>query len=130
MNFANQVLISANVHKTGYEPDPRLLRFIAVVALTFFCLIHYFSARTGRHLNQFLAFFKVCLLIIVFFAGIVRAKTYHKNDWAASPNPNRSSSATAFLLIIWSYTGWENSTFVSYHRSTTIAEVNSIEGFG
>lgn len=113
MNFANQVLISANVHNLSYIPDGRLLRFIAIIGLSFFCLLHYFSARAGRALNQFLAFFKVTLLAIVFFAGIARASKYHKDDWKMSPNHNRSSSATAFLLVVWSFTGWENSTFVS-----------------
>lgn len=117
MNFANQVLISANVHNPSYVPDGRLLRFIAIVGLSFFCLLHYFSGRAGRALNQFLAFFKISLLIIVFFAGIARSSEHHKADWGLSPNHDKSSSATAFLLVVWSFTGWENSTFVSHNRA-------------
>lgn len=113
MMFANQVLISANAKTIHYVPDGRLVRFIAIVALSLFCLLHYFSGRAGRRLNQLLAFFKVCLLVIVLFAGIVRASHHFVNDWNLNPNPNKSNSATAFLLIVFSFTGWENATFVS-----------------
>ncbi|KAE9377482.1 hypothetical protein N431DRAFT_461088 [Stipitochalara longipes BDJ] len=113
MQLANQVLISANIRNPTFEPDGRLLRFIAVVALSFFCLLHYFSGHAGRKLNQVLAYFKVCLLLIVFFAGIVRASHHYTADWTKPSNPDRSSSATAFLLIVFSYTGWENATFVT-----------------
>jgi amino acid transporter len=114
MQFANQVLISANIHDTAYVPEGRLLRFIAIVALSFFCLLHYFSGRTGRALNQILAAFKVCLLLIVLFAGIVRASHHFEPDWSrhASSTGRSSASASAFLLIVFSFTGWENATFV------------------
>ena len=112
MQLANQVLISANIKDSSFQPDDRELRFIAIVALSFFCLLHYFSGHAGRTLNQILAFFKVCLLVIVFFAGIVRAIHHHTADWTKSSNPDQSSSATAFLLIVFSFTGWENATFV------------------
>ena len=115
MQFANQVLISANIHDTAYVPQGRLLRFIAIMALSFFCLLHYFSGRAGRALNQILAAFKVCLLFIVLVAGIVRAAHYFEADWHRHVNSTgrSSASASAFLLIVFSYTGWENATFVS-----------------
>lgn len=115
MQFANQVLSSANVpYREGFEPNSKLLRFIAVVILTFFCLLHYFSARVGRALNQVLAFTKIGLLLIVVFAGVARAaKHFNKDDWSRAPNSNHSSSATAFLYILYSFSGWENATFVS-----------------
>src|SRR5438045_3955222 len=88
MQFANQVMASANPINyttpsyppedtpkpqtplyTPYDPDQRVLRFIAVVALSLFCLIHYFSARAGRALNKTLAFLKIILLMVVFIAG-------------------------------------------------------------
>jgi len=112
MQFANQALISANVPLEGYHPSGRLLRFIAVVVLTCFCLLHYFSGRVGRALNQVFAFVKVCLLLVVFFAGVARASHYFKADWNIQPNSSKSSSATAFLLVIFSFSGWENATFV------------------
>lgn len=117
MQLANQVLISANINDTGYLPDGRLLRFIAVVALSIFCLLHYFSGRAGRTLNQVLAGFKLCMLLIVFIAGTIRAIHPFKADWAQHTNPagitgSGSSSASAFLLVIFTFTGWDNATFV------------------
>lgn len=112
MQFSNQILISANINDPTYVPDGRLLRFIAIISLAFFCLLHYFSGHAGRTLNQILAFFKICLLLIVFAAGCVRAGLNYTPDWTQPSNPDRSSSALAFLLIVFSYTGWENATFV------------------
>jgi amino acid transporter len=80
--------------------------------LTFFCLLHYFSGRVGRALNQILAFIKTVMLFIVFIAGIVRAGGHFKADWSLEPSAGPSSSATAFLLILFSFSGWENATFV------------------
>ncbi|KAH8812191.1 amino acid permease-domain-containing protein [Xylogone sp. PMI_703] len=115
MQFANQVLISANTHDTTFVPERRLLRFIAIVALSFFCLLHYFSGRAGRMLNQVLALFKVCLLLIVIVAGIVWASHHFEADWSQHETSTKraSASTSAFLLIIFSFTGWENATFVS-----------------
>lgn len=117
MQLANQVLISAKINDTAYRPDGRLLRFIAVVALSFFCLLHYFSGRVGRTLNQILAGFKVGLLFVVFIAGIVRAKNHFQADWGQHTNStgisgSGSSNASAFLFIIFTFTGWENASFV------------------
>lgn len=119
MQVGNQALISANIHNTTYRPDGRLLRFLAIVALSFFCLLHYFSGRAGRTLNQILAAVKVCLLFIVFIAGIVRASKDFRADWAQHVNSNGfagsgSASARAFLLITFTFNGWENATFVIY----------------
>jgi amino acid transporter len=112
MQFANQVLLCTAADVTNFSPDPRVLRLIAVVALSFFCLLHYFSGRAGRDLNQVLAFIKVGFLLVLFFAGIARASHHFEADWSHKANPNASSSATAFLYIIFSFSGWENATFV------------------
>jgi amino acid transporter len=112
MQFSNQILISANINNLTYLPDGRLLRFIAIVSLAFCCLLHYFSAQAGRTLNQILAFFKLCLLLIVFIAGWVRASRHYTPDWTKPSDTDRSNSALAFLLIMFSFSGWENATFV------------------
>lgn len=134
MQFAKQVLVCAAGDVTDPSPDPRALRFIAVVALTFFCLLHYFSGRVGRDLNQVLAFIKVTFLLVVFFAGIARASHHFKADWHQNPNPDVSSSATAFLYIIFSFSGWENATFVcgqipSHHFELTNRRKRSVQKF-
>lgn len=113
MVFAQQVLICAAGDVQEPVLDQRALRFIAIVALSFFVLIHYLSGRAGRDLNQVMAFVKVLLLVIVFIAGIVRASHNYTSDWGIKPNKDASSSAIAFLYIVFSFTGWENATFVS-----------------
>jgi amino acid transporter len=112
MQLSNQILISANINNPTYVPDGRLLRFIAIVSLAFFCLLHYFSGHAGRTLNQILAFFKLGLLAIVFVAGCVTAGRNYTTDWTKPQNADGSSSALAFLLIVFSFSGWENATFV------------------
>ncbi|OBT52025.1 hypothetical protein VE04_06969, partial [Pseudogymnoascus sp. 24MN13] len=112
MQFAKQVLVCAAGDTLEPTLDPRALRFIAMVALSFFVLLHYFSGRAGRDLNQILAFIKITLLVIVFFAGIARASDHYAADWGIPPNKDSSSSAIAFLYIMFSFTGWENATFV------------------
>jgi uncharacterized membrane protein len=112
MQFAKQVLICAAGDTLEPTLDQRALRFIAIVVLSFFVLLHYFSGRAGRDLNQILAFIKITLLVIVFFAGIARASHHYTADWGIAPNKDASSSAIAFLYIVFSFTGWENATFV------------------
>jgi amino acid transporter len=112
MQFAKQVLICAAGDTLEPTLDQRAVRFIAVVALSFFVLLHYFSGRAGRDLNQILAFIKITLLGIVVFAGIARATHHFTADWGISPNTDVSSSAIAFLYIMFSFSGWENATFV------------------
>jgi len=117
MQFAKQVLVCAAGDTLEPTLDPRALRFIAIVALSFFVLLHYFSGRAGRDLNQILAYIKITLLVIVFFAGIARASNHYTADWGIPPNKDASSSAIAFLYIVFSYTGWENATFVRIVKS-------------
>jgi amino acid transporter len=117
MQFANQVLISSAGPNPNYVPDQRLLRFIAVSALTFVCLLHYFSGRAGRALNQVLAMLKIVMLVVVLVAGIVRVSGQVKTDWSLEASTVPSSSATAFLQILFSFSGWENATFVSNHSN-------------
>lgn len=120
MQFAKQVLVCAAGDTLEPTLDPRALRFIAIVALSFFVLLHYFSGRAGRDLNQILAFIKITLLVIVFFAGIARASNNYTADWGTPANKDASSSAIAFLYIVFSFTGWENATFVRTIKSPGI----------
>lgn len=117
MQFANQVLVCAAGDTLEPTLDQRALRFIAIVALSFFVLLHYFSGRVGRDLNQILAFIKITLLVIVIFAGIARASDHYTADWGIATNNDASSSAIAFLYIVFSFTGWENATFVRVIKS-------------
>ncbi|MCJ1265183.1 hypothetical protein MMC22_005058 [Lobaria immixta] len=116
MQFANQVYISATDRD---NPDQRLLRLIAVVILTIVCLLHYFSARIGRDLNIILAASKVLTLGILFVAGAIIAneKKLFNEEYPKTPpisnSPSSSSAAAGFLLILYSFQGWQNATFVA-----------------
>ncbi|KAG9229547.1 amino acid permease-domain-containing protein [Amylocarpus encephaloides] len=99
LQFANQVLLAANSNREVFEPDSRVLRFIAIATLSFFCLLHYFSAQIGRVLNRFLTYFKIALLLSLILAGSIRASSHYVPDWTRSANSNVASSAAAFLLV-------------------------------
>ena len=112
MVFANQVYISAT---NSDKPDERMLRFMAVVILTTLCLLHYFSARMGRAVNNLFAASKLVMLSILFIAGAIKATNANVHDFNQddrATRPSSSSAATAFLAILYSYQGWENATFV------------------
>jgi hypothetical protein len=57
------------------------------------------------------------LLVIVFFAGIARASRHYTIDWGIQANKDASGSAIAFLYIVFSFSGWENATFVLIAKS-------------
>lgn len=118
MVFANQVYISAT---DDNNPDQRVLRLIAVVILTVVCLLHYFSARTGRDLNVVLATSKVVMLSVLFVAGAIKANKEHVYDFNQvnlNASTSSSSAAAGFLLILYSFQGWENATFVAGEIAT------------
>jgi amino acid transporter len=110
MRFANYVLRCAT--EPNATQDGRLLRFLAVVILSFLCMLHFRSARMARLLNKAFTAFKVAMLLTVFVSGSVKAGQAPKS-WSDSPSIESSSSAAAFLLILFSFSGWENATFVS-----------------
>jgi amino acid transporter len=114
MQVANQILTCAAGRTSNYSPDPRSLRFIAIVALSYFCLLHYFSGRAGRDLMQILAIIKIGFMEVLFSAGCARAKDHYTPDWTQDPNPSPSSSAQALLYIKFSFYGWENASKCSF----------------
>jgi amino acid transporter len=109
MRFADFVLQCA-IDPNAIE-DERLLRFLAVVILTFLCALHYRSARMARKLNVTLAGLKIVMLIVVMVAGAVKASK-ERVSWSETTSDEASSTAAAFLLILFSFGGWENATFV------------------
>jgi amino acid transporter len=113
MQFAKQVLTCAATDAIDTDPKSSDLRFIAIVALSVLCLFHYFSSRVGRDLNQVLALIKIIFLVAVASAGCWQIKHHNRPEYKQNPNRNASSSATAFLYIVFSFSGWQNATYVS-----------------
>jgi amino acid transporter len=118
--FAKHALLAAiPTADSSKDFDARLVRLIAVAILTIICLMHYFSSKLGLFLNKILALFKALLLFSIFIAGMVAAKKQGSgtSDWTEKHGPggktNGVDSIAAFVLILYSYTGWENANYVS-----------------
>lgn len=113
------------------NPDYRLQKFVALVCITFICLIHLFSRKMGIYVNNTLALYKVTLLVFVVLAGFVclgggggkrieNGDTYGaKNLEDAFSNSSKSpyDYANAMLHILYSYQGWENANYVGKHQA-------------
>jgi amino acid transporter len=102
MRFADFVLQCAI--DTNAVEDERLLRFLAVVILTFLCALHYRSARMARMLNVTLAVLKIVMLLVVIVAGAVEASK-ERVSWSETTPEEASSTVAAFLLILFSFGG-------------------------
>ncbi|KAI9841498.1 MAG: hypothetical protein M1837_000659 [Sclerophora amabilis] len=126
MQFALQVLIGASSSlrrrpgdvsdkfsdRSAENLDQRLARFIAIAALTCVCLLLYWSTKASRAVNQFLAAIKVLMLVVLFVVGAVKAAMHNPFDFADTRGEITASHVSAFLLILFSFQGWENATFV------------------
>lgn len=97
------------------DPNGSLVRFIAVFALMMVCLIQLFSSRAGRVMNRFFALVKITFLIVLFFFGCAYIGKHGGQTHFTEKIPNIPSFnyAQALLVVLYSYDGWENATFVS-----------------
>jgi amino acid transporter len=109
MRFADYVLQCAM--DPGTDEYERLLHFLAFFILTFFCALHLRPSRMTRMLNVALAGFKIVILLVVIVSGAIKAPQM-KISWSDPPSDEASSTAAAFLLILFSFGGWEIATFV------------------
>lgn len=108
------------------NPDYRLQQFVALVCITFICLIHLFSRRMGIYVNNTLALYKVALLVFVVVTGFVclgggGGKHLKEDDPYGIKNLEHSfrgsersphDYASAMLHVLYSYQGWENANYV------------------
>ncbi|KAF8864817.1 hypothetical protein BDZ45DRAFT_669190 [Acephala macrosclerotiorum] len=102
------------------NPNLNLLRFIGIFALMIICLIQLFSSRAGRALNKFLALVKITFLIVLFFFGCAYISKHGAQAHFTEKVPNLPAFgyAQALLVVLYSYDGWENATFVAGEIST------------
>ncbi|KAJ4003167.1 hypothetical protein NW766_012485 [Fusarium irregulare] len=118
-NHADADDIDAEVRK-----DDHLMRYIAVTVLSIICIIQFFSAKFGRRLNRFLAVVKIGFLIGLVGVGLsALARDFYKDskdppsraeDWSVRHEvKSKVSFAKALLVVLFSFEGWENATFVS-----------------
>lgn len=132
LQFAKHVLLAADPSITNTEDlDRRLVTFIAIVVLTAVCLLHYFSRNSGLLLNILFALYKVFLIIVFIIRGSISSESAPngRNDWGNQSVPNQDPLA-ALIYVIYSYQGWENANYVSYHhdRYTITANESKVGG--
>ena len=68
-------------------------------------------------LNKFLAVIKIIFLLVLVGAGGYAAKhaIYVSEGYGeCGPVVSKTGAARAFLLVIFSFEGWENANFVSH----------------
>jgi amino acid transporter len=97
------------------EPNGSLVRFIGVFALMMICLIQLFSSRAGRVMNRFFALMKITFLIVLFVFGCAYIGKHggQTHFMEKTPNLPTFNYAQALVVVLYSYDGWENATFVS-----------------
>ncbi|CUS13314.1 unnamed protein product [Tuber aestivum] len=121
--FAKHMLVAFNPNEQS--PDYRLQRFVALVCITFICLLHLFSRKMGIFVNNALAAYKVGLLTFVVISGFVclggGGSGDHKNTPYGKENLQNAfeessgspyAYASAMLSVLYSYQGWENANYV------------------
>ncbi|KAI5851983.1 amino acid/polyamine transporter I [Tricharina praecox] len=104
------------------NPSYHLQKFIALVMLTAVCAVHMFSRKMGIALNNFLAIYKVSLvlfIIIVGFAATGRTqgaaegfRNLGLQQLVETEKKSMQEYASAILGVLWAYTGWENANYI------------------
>jgi amino acid transporter len=109
------VISAYDVDEDGGHVDSRVVKLVAVCAISAVCVVLFSLPRFGMFLNKMLAIFKVVLLLAVFSKGMEFA---NRTDNAFSNDSHSGTSSfidnmSAFVYVIYSYTGWENANYVS-----------------
>lgn len=113
--FARFIMVATiKDYHEGYEFDSKVIKLIAIDIITLVCLLYYFSTRFGILLNKVFALYKLCLLVAVIVAGgwAVSQQNIGLNREAQQPSSDPVSQLSAFVLVLYSYTGWENANYV------------------
>jgi amino acid transporter len=107
----------------GAEPTNGTVRGIAIAVATFACFIHAFSRRGGILLNNTLAIVKLLMLLLIIIAAIIVGARGFKTENVIGPNTSPDTAfkdaytepygyASAFLAIIFSFSGFEQPNYV------------------
>ncbi|KAI5802656.1 amino acid permease-domain-containing protein, partial [Pyronema domesticum] len=131
ITFAKLVLQAFD--PTNSNPNYHLQKFIALVMLTCVCAVHMFSRKMGIAINNFLAIYKISMVLFIIVTGFAamggaRARPgnsgpEHKDqpyglvnisykEWAKTEERSLNEYASAILGVLWAYTGWENANYV------------------
>lgn len=115
--FARFIMVAATPdYRPGDDLDARVVKLIAIDILSIVCLLHYFSSRLGLLLNKVLALYKLALLIAVFSASAWAAQhlpgLHTMTREQGQPSETALSKLAALVLVLYSFTGWENANYV------------------
>ncbi|RSL89325.1 hypothetical protein CEP51_001272 [Fusarium floridanum] len=126
MQFGRYVLLcmqdnNKDVTSSSKDINKDLMQFIGIVVLSIICLLQYFSPKFGRGMNKTLAVIKLAFLVALFIVGIAAMSRdvgmNRSEDWYIwHGNDGKGSDMTfakALLLVLFSFQGWENATFVA-----------------
>ncbi|RSL95486.1 hypothetical protein CDV31_013883 [Fusarium ambrosium] len=126
MQFARFVLLcvqdnNKDMTSSSKDINKDLMRFIGIVVLSIICLFQYFSPGFGRAMNKTLAVIKLLFLLALFVVGITAMSRdvgmNRSEDWYIWHGDDGKRSdltfAKALLLVLFSFQGWENATFVA-----------------
>lgn len=116
------------LYASGLDPSDGMVRFVAVLSVTFAVTLHATAPRVSRTLSNALGVFKVLVLVLIVISGILAATGIIKIDnrpdnfsnlWEVSPASGTSvyAYAIALLRVAYSYKGWENANYVLGHVS-------------
>ena len=120
------------------NPNYHLQKFIALVMLTVVCALHMFSRKMGIALNNFLAIYKVSLVLFIIIIGFAAMAGARRRDASINTTATATAAsgtkyglanlsvaefayteaksmqeyASAILGVLWAYTGWENANYV------------------
>lgn len=112
--FARFVTVAALPNfSDGQALDPKVIKLLAVNIVSVVCLIHYFSTDLGRLLNKITAAYKLGLVIVGFASGFWATGVGLGREDDQPPTPDATSRLGAFVLVLYSYSGWENANYVS-----------------
>lgn len=115
--FARFVMIAAlPTNRSLVDLDSKVVKLIAISILSVVCLLHYLSSNLGRFLNKLLALYKLCLLVAVMSTGFWAYrinKAGLDDDTLINAVPQGTESKLgAVVLVLYSFTGWENANYV------------------
>lgn len=128
--FGRMILLCLHADKEdNYDDiknDQHLMRYIAVSILSIICLAQFFNPAFGRRLNKFLAVVKIGFLVGLISVGLAAlgrdfnskssdgASLDRGEDWSERREVrSKVSFAKALLVVLFSFEGWENATFVA-----------------
>jgi amino acid transporter len=115
IEFAKHVLLSYTPEaKSTKDLNKSMITLLAILVLTFVCLIHYFSRNSGLFLNKIFAIYKICFVSSLIIAGFNSARLHPGpalKDWNNS-GADPKASLTALIYVLYSYQGWENANYV------------------